>query len=39
MNKPYGYPTSQGYKGLVGDNYMLFETERAYLEYLKECGV
>lgn len=36
MNKPKGYPTSYGYKGLVGKIYILFATEEEYLEYLKE---
>ena len=30
-----GYPTTTGYKGLVGTTYMLFETEEAYYEYME----
>lgn len=32
----YGYNTSYGYMGLVGDTYMLFETEQAYIEYITD---
>lgn len=31
-----GYPTSNGYKGYVNGEYMLFETEEAYYEYMEE---
>lgn len=31
-----GYPIESGYKGYVGGTYMLFETEEAYYEYIKE---
>lgn len=31
---PKGYPVPDGYMGLVNGKYMLFETERAYNEYL-----
>ena len=30
-----GYPTSNGYKGCVNGEYMLFETEEAYYEYME----
>lgn len=32
----YGYPISCGYKGWVGDRWMLFPTESEYYEYMKE---
>lgn len=31
-----GYPTENGYKGLVDGEYMLFETQEAYYEYLAD---
>ena len=31
---PKGYSVQNGYMGLVNGKYMLFETERAYNEYL-----
>lgn len=31
-----GYPTESGYKGYVNGKYILFETEEAYYEYIKE---
>lgn len=31
-----GYPTSNGYRGYVNGEYMLFEDERAYIDYLEE---
>ncbi len=30
-----GYPTSDGYMGLVENEYMLFASEADYLEYLE----
>lgn len=36
MTPPYGYPVYYGYRGLVGDHYILFSTYEEYLEYLKE---
>lgn len=30
-----GYPTDNGYYGYVDGQYMLFETEEAYYEYMK----
>lgn len=35
--EPYGYPVSNGYLGWVGRmrSFMLFETEVAYLEYIR----
>lgn len=32
----HGYFTSEGYMGLVGDEYMLFASESDYIEYIKE---
>ena len=32
----YGYFTSEGYMGLVGEEYMLFASESDYIEYIKE---
>lgn len=32
----YGYHTLYGYMGLVGDTYMPFETEQAYIEYITD---
>ena len=34
-----GYPVDNGYRGLVDDKYMLFETEEAYKEYLFELNL
>lgn len=31
-----GYPTRYGYKGWVGDRYMLFATEQEYIEYIED---
>lgn len=31
-----GYPTESGYMGYVNGEYILFETEEAYYEYIKE---
>ena len=31
-----GYPVSYGYMGYVNGKYMLFETEDAYIEYLRD---
>lgn len=31
-----GYLVGNGYMGLVDGRYMLFESERAYLEYLED---
>lgn len=31
-----GYFTEDGYKGLVDGEYMLFESQSAYLEYISE---
>lgn len=31
-----GYYTSYSYFGWVGDRYMRFETEQAYLDYISE---
>lgn len=31
-----GYPVDNGYMGLVNGEYMLFETEEAYKEFLFE---
>ena len=31
-----GYPTSSGYKGYVNGEYMLFEDEGAYIDYVEE---
>jgi len=31
-----GYFTASGYMGWIGNRYMLFETESAYLEYVRE---
>ena len=31
-----GYPTENGYKGYVNGEYILFETEEAYYEYMEE---
>jgi hypothetical protein len=36
MTKGRGYPTSTGYRGWVDGRYMEFETDDAYLDYLKE---
>ena len=30
-----GYPTENGYKGYVDGEYILFETEEAYYEYME----
>ena len=30
-----GYQTDNGYRGLVGDEYMLFETDGEYYEYME----
>lgn len=32
----YGEPTSYGYQGLVGGEWMLFATEKEYHEYMEE---
>ncbi len=34
--KPYGYLIDSGYKGLVGNRFILFPTEAEYLEYIRE---
>ena len=31
-----GYPVDNGYMGLINEEYMLFETEEAYKEFLFE---
>lgn len=31
-----GYVTSEGYRGWVGDRYILFATEEEYREYTEE---
>lgn len=31
---PYGYPVPSGYMGWVVDRFMLFVTEKEYLEWL-----
>lgn len=31
-----GYPTAEGYMGLVNDGYMLFASETEYREYLED---
>jgi hypothetical protein len=36
MNKPYGYLIDSGYKGWIGDRYMLFPTEQEYLDYISD---
>ena len=33
--KRQGYYTKQGYKGLVGNEYMLFDTESEYVDYVE----
>lgn len=33
---PAGYNTETGYMGLVNSTYMLFASERDYLDYLEE---
>lgn len=33
---PYGYWTSYGYLGRVGERFVLFASDSEYLEYLKE---
>lgn len=34
-DKPYGYPVSSGYMGLINNNvWMLFATEDDYIEYI-----
>ena len=35
-NNMKGYLVGNGYMGLVDGRYMLFESERAYLEYLED---
>lgn len=30
-----GYNTYEGYKGWIGDRYMLFACERDYIEYME----
>ena len=32
----YGYPISSGYKGWVNGEWMLFQTEAEYREYMSE---
>lgn len=32
---PYGYPVNSGYEGWVVDRFMLFATERDYLEFVE----
>lgn len=32
----YGYYTSNGYKGLIKGQWMMFPTESEYAEYMKE---
>lgn len=32
----HGYFTSEGYMGLVGEEYMLFASESDYIEYIEE---
>ena len=39
MIEEKGYPTPNGYRGWIGDKYMLFETEEAYKEYLFELNL
>lgn len=34
-----GYPIESGYMGLVDGEYMLFETEEAYKEFLFELNL
>ena len=34
--KPYGYLIDSGYKGWVGNRFILFSTEIEYLEYIRE---
>lgn len=34
-----GYPVDNGYMGLISGEYMLFETEEAYKEYLFELNL
>ena len=36
MIEEKGYPVPNGYKGWIGDKYMLFETEESYKEFLFE---
>lgn len=36
MSEGYGYWVAYGYRGLVGDRWMIFASEDEYLEYLKE---
>ena len=32
----HGYFTSEGYMGLVGEEYILFASESDYMEYIEE---
>lgn len=34
-----GYPVESGYMGLINGEYMLFETEEAYREFLFELNL
>lgn len=34
--KPYGYLIDSGYKGWIGNRFILFPTEVEYLEYIRE---
>lgn len=37
--KPYGYPVSSGYFGMLKDGtWRLFPTENEYLEYIEEVA-